>query len=142
MEVGSEVYSMALTLQLQRIVSSPLTQELRISPAAALESMVPRTNWFNGGSSLSNYNDWNDSSTDVINPSQCIFSMLLLVRPPHPLLMCPYSRWRLQTSRICLAETSLTVFIVKGTTPFRSPPRHPHRPRCWILSFTIDTRPQ
>lgn len=53
MEVGSEVYSMALSLSLQKIVGSPLTQELRLSPAAtnvaaaSLESMMPRTSAWN-----------------------------------------------------------------------------------------------
>lgn len=63
MEVGSEVYSMALSLQLQKIVSSPLAQELRLSSAAtnaaALDAMIPRTSWFSDGK------DWN-MSTDVI----------------------------------------------------------------------------
>lgn len=77
MEVGSEVYSMALSLQLQKIVSSPLTQELRLSPAAtiagaaSLESMIPlkTTNWFPGsGRGGDTGNDWN-SSSDVIKAS-------------------------------------------------------------------------
>lgn len=58
MEVGSEVYSLALSFQLQRIISSPLTQELRLSPVvSSIDAMLPRTQHWNATS----------LSDDVIN---------------------------------------------------------------------------
>lgn len=87
MELGSEVYSMSLTLQLQKIVSSPLTQELRLSPAATVgassdtlfsATRISNNNWLGGESGgfsdthsnhNLNYNEWN-SSSDVITATR------------------------------------------------------------------------
>lgn len=89
---------MALALQLQRIVSSPLTQELRLSPSAtagaSLDSILPGANaWLLGSSSSSSStNTHNDSLSDVIAPVQCHYQPILLqhTNPFYALSLQPF----------------------------------------------------
>lgn len=66
MEVGSEVYSMALALQLQKIVGSPLTQELRLAPVVA----APESSWSSSSSRLLGHHE--NASSDVMRISNGI----------------------------------------------------------------------